>query len=125
MDEIDDLARDRGSASSPGAGLPFPEEFEALAMPAHDGLGLYQDEAGAPVFPVPGEENPEEAVALAKPGALHASSKNHELMPEGEVFKGEFGGSPAENREVCVSLVIISTWPWADGFFELHRAIAD
>ncbi len=68
-------------------------------------------------------------------------------MPEGDVFKGEFGtgaengpkedeggtedheglpdevpgGSPAENREVCISVVIISTATKADVFFELHR----
>jgi hypothetical protein len=30
-------------------------------------------------------------------------------------------GSPAENREVCVLIVIISTWPWADGFIESYN----
>ncbi len=94
-----------------------------------------------PAFPGPGEENPEEPVAWAKPGALNSSSERHELMPEGEVFKSEpgagseegpqegddgteeheslpdeaLGGSPAENREVSVSVVIISTGRAADG----------
>jgi hypothetical protein len=82
-DEVDYSPRDRGSASSPGAGLPFPEEFEGLAMPAHDCLGLYQDEAGPPVPPYLRQGNPEKPVALAKSGALHASSEHHELMSKG------------------------------------------
>jgi hypothetical protein len=76
-DEVDDLARQRGSASSPGAGLPFLEEFEALAMPAHDSGGFGGNESRSPVFPSSRQENPEETVALAKPGSLGASSENH------------------------------------------------
>jgi hypothetical protein len=58
-------------------------------MLAHDGLGLYRDEAGPPVFTRPKEADPDQAIALAKPGALHAWPENHGLMPEGEVFKGD------------------------------------
>ena len=50
-DEIDELARDRGSSPSRGSRLPLPKEFEALPMPVHDSLGLHEHEARSPVFP--------------------------------------------------------------------------
>jgi len=60
-------------------------------MPAYDRGEFHENESRPPVFPPLRQENPEETVALAKPGAFNASPENHELMPEGEVLKGEFG----------------------------------
>ena len=53
LDEVNELPRDRRPASSPGSGLPLPEEFETLSMPAHDSSGLDQHEARSPVLPRP------------------------------------------------------------------------
>lgn len=59
-----------------------------------------------------------EVLAGTKEGAEQGENgtKQHVRLPDDAPERG-----PAENQEVCVSVVIISAWPEADGFFELHR----
>ena len=38
---------DLGDGDNPASRRRFPEELEALSMPAHGGFGLHDDEAGA------------------------------------------------------------------------------
>jgi len=64
-------------------------------MPADDGLGLHENQVGAPVFTEALQEDPEDPVPRPEPRSLDASPKDSKLLAEGQVFQSQ-GGSAME-----------------------------
>jgi len=65
-DQVADLGFDLRSAGSRPR-LPSPEELEALAMPADHGVGLHDQQSGAPICPNSGQQRPEDSIPLTQP----------------------------------------------------------
>ncbi len=69
--------------------LPAPVESKSLSMPAKNGIGLHDDEDGAPIRPESGQPSPEDAVALPELRPFRALLQDGELLPEDEVLGGQ------------------------------------
>jgi hypothetical protein len=65
-------------------------------MPADDGLGLHENQMGAPVFAEALQEDPEDAVPGPKPRPLDGSPKDRQLLAERQILQGQRG--PASNQ---------------------------
>jgi hypothetical protein len=64
-------------------------------MPADDGLGLHENQMGAPAFTETLQEDPEDPVPRPEPWSLDASPKDRKLLAEGQVLQSQ-GGSATE-----------------------------
>ncbi len=64
-------------------------------MPADDGLGLHENQMGAPVFTETLQEDPEDPVPRPEPRSLDASPKDRKLLAEGQILQNQ-GGSATE-----------------------------
>ena len=56
-------------------------------MPPHHGVGLHDDQGGAPLPPPLGEEDPKEAVPQAEPGAVARARQRGQLLTKREIFE--------------------------------------
>jgi len=63
-DEIPDLSWNFRTAFASPPAFPTPEELEAFAMPADNGLWLHDDEGLGPVSPDPRQKDPEQAIGF-------------------------------------------------------------
>lgn len=70
-----------------------------LAVPPHHGVGLHDDQGGAPLPPPLGEEDPKESVPLAELGALDRASQRGQLLTEREVLERDCPVSAAEQSD--------------------------
>src|SRR3990172_2078081 len=109
-DEVAEVARHGGSAVAVTPTLPAPVELEALAMPAHDGIWLDDDEAGSPVLPVAGKPDPQDPIPRAKTRALDRAPEDGELVAQREVL-GDQGDPPCKQQPGRRSTGSPSTWP--------------
>src|SRR5262249_4453975 len=98
MDECAHLRRDSWAAGSVPPALPGPEQPEAGAVPANDGLGWDDGNGLRPAVPQAREQDPEEAVARSQAWARRGTPEDGQLVAQGEVLEhqGVVGPDPAE-----------------------------
>src|SRR5438034_5740609 len=65
--------------------LPGPKKAKAFPVPSDHGLGLDDDECGAPVSPHSAQPSPEEPVEWGQLGLLDRAMQNAQLVPERKV----------------------------------------
>ncbi len=58
-------------------------------MPSDDGVRLHDGQATGPVLPAPGQQHPEEPIALFQAGAPDSALEDGNLLPQGEILKGQ------------------------------------
>ena len=95
------VSRGDPRAPTPVAGLEPPEQPEALAMPAQEGIGL-EDEEGFPPTPDPaGEEDEPEVVGWGEAWLADLAVEDDELLAEEGVLGNELGlaASEVEGRD--------------------------
>ena len=68
-------------------------------MPPQHRLGLHDHQSSAPLAPSLGEEDPEESVSPAEPGALDRSGQCGQLLPEREILERDSPVSPAQQSD--------------------------
>ena len=68
-------------------------------MPSEDGRRLDDNEAGSPVAPGSGEGDPQQAIQAGKVGPVLRPVEDAELMVEGDVLKGDSGGTGEERAQ--------------------------
>ena len=97
-DERADLRSDRRAAGPVPPALPGPDEPEAGALPADDGLGLDDGDDLCPAVPEAGEQDPEHSVGRAQAWAWRGALEHAQLMAQGEVLEhqGAMRSDPAE-----------------------------
>src|SRR5215468_5257711 len=81
------LAYFLGHARSPrpaASDLPGPEQTKALPVPADDGRGFDDKDAGLPIVPDCAQPSPQEPIRRAQFGSLDGALQNAELMAKGE-----------------------------------------
>ena len=66
-------------------------------MPSHHGVGLHDDQGGAPVPPTLGEEDPKQSVRRAELRTLDRSRQHGQLLTEREIFQRD-GPVPAADQ---------------------------
>ena len=88
-DEFPDIWGNRRSPLSLSTACPGPVQPETLSVPSDDGVGLHHDQATGPVLPEPGQQHPQESVALLQIGTLDTALQNGDLMAQREVLKGQ------------------------------------
>jgi len=98
LDECAHLRRDSWAAGSGPPALPGPEQPEAGAVPANDGLGLDDGNGLRPAVPQARKPDPEEAVARSQAWARRGPPEDGQLVAQGEVLEhqGVVGPDPAE-----------------------------
>ena len=92
--------------------LPRPEQAKAFAVPADDGRGFDDKDAGLPVVPDGAEPSPEEPIRRCQFRSLDGALQNAELMaecedlelqrrpaPEGSEKRGQKSGQYLPERE--------------------------
>ncbi len=88
-DELTDLQGNGWSTLSVPTALPGPVEPEAFSVPSDDGLGLHDGEYLGPVRPDPGQQGPEESVALLQMRTFDRALQDNDLLPQCEILKGQ------------------------------------
>jgi hypothetical protein len=68
-------------------------------MPADDGLGLHENQMGAPVFIETLQEDPEDPVPRPEPRSLDAPSEDGKLLAEGQVLQSQEGSAMEQATE--------------------------
>src|SRR6516225_8575965 len=79
-----------GHARSPrpaASDLPGPEQTKALPVPADDGRGFDDKDAGLPIVPDCAQPSPQEPIRRGQFGSLDRALQNAELMAKGEDFE--------------------------------------
>ena len=64
--------------------LPGPEQAKAFAVPADDGRGFDDKDAGLPVVPNGAQPSPQESIRRSQFRSLDGALENAELMAESE-----------------------------------------
>ena len=64
--------------------LPGPEQAKALPVPADDGRGFDDEDAGLPIVPDCAQPSPPEPIRRGQFGSLDGALQNAELMAKGE-----------------------------------------
>jgi len=70
-----------------------------LAVPSDYGIGLHDDQGGAPVPPTLGEEDPKQPVRRTELRAFHRSRQQGQLLTEREVFQHDCSVAAADQSE--------------------------
>ena len=68
-------------------------------MPPDDGLGLDQCQRLLPISPVSRQENPKGSISIREVGPFCVSFQDFELMPEREVFQGQYPAGPQRGEQ--------------------------
>ena len=68
-----------------------------LAVPSDHGIGLHDDQGGAPVPPRLGEEDPKQSVRRAEPRTFHRARQHGQLLTEREILERD-GPVPAADQ---------------------------
>ena len=89
--EIRKLRADQRSTRSPAAGLPGPEDAEALPVPANHALGANELERLSPSGPMAREPHPEETIEAPELRSLRSTAEQGKLLPERQVVEREVG----------------------------------
>jgi hypothetical protein len=64
-------------------------------MPSDDGLGLDEDQGGAPAAPDGRQEDPKHSVTGAELRPLHAPLQGSQLMPKRKILEDQIVVAPA------------------------------
>ena len=82
------------------ADLPGPEQTKAFPVPADDGRGFDDKEAGLPVVPDRASARPQQPIRRSQFGSLDGALQNAEWMTESEDLQLERRAAPegSENR---------------------------
>ena len=64
--------------------LPGPEQTKAFPVPADDGRGLDDKDAGLPVVPDGAQPGPQQSISRRQFGSLDRALQNADLMAESE-----------------------------------------
>src|SRR5215469_9861322 len=80
--------------------LPGPEQAKAFPVPAYDGRGFDDKEAGLPVVPDGAQPGPQPPIRRCQFGSFDGALQNAELMTEREDLQLERRAAPegSENR---------------------------
>src|SRR5215813_8471408 len=80
--------------------LPGPEQTKAFPVPADDGRGFDDKDAGLPIVPYDAQPGPQQPIRLCQFGSLDRALQNAELMAEGQDLQLERRAAPegSENR---------------------------
>ena len=97
----------RTSLGTPGrhrlavSDLPGPEQAKAFPVPADDGRGFDDKDAGGPVAPDGAQPSPQQSINSGQFRSLDGALQNAELMTEREDLKLERRAAPegSENGE--------------------------
>ena len=76
------------------ADLPGPEQTKAFAVPADDGRGFDDKDAGLPVVPDGAQPGPQPTIRRCQFGSLDGALQNAELMTESEDLQLERRTAP-------------------------------
>ena len=68
-------------------------------MPSHHGVGLDDDQGGAPLRPCLGEEDPKDSVRRAKFWALDRARQRGQLLTEREILERDRPVSAADQSD--------------------------
>jgi hypothetical protein len=68
-------------------------------MPPHHGVGLHDDQGGAPLPPPFGEEDPKEAVPHAEPWVVDRARQRGQLLTKREIFERDRPVSAADQSD--------------------------
>ncbi len=98
-DEGADLGGDARPTDGRPGGEPGPVLAEAAALPAQDGVGLYDDHNLPPAGADPGQADPEETIHRAQPRSGHRSLVDGKLVPQGQILEGELAVAADEEGE--------------------------
>lgn len=88
-DQIAKLSVDLRPSHLAREGLPSPIEPESLAVPAHNRVGLDDEQRESPTCPQPRELYPEDPIIPLEPWRFRFLLENGELLPKGEVRDSE------------------------------------
>ena len=69
------------------ADLPGPDQTKAFPVPANDGRGLDDKDAGLPIVPDGAQPGPQQSIGRGQFGALDGALQNAELMAAREDLK--------------------------------------
>jgi len=102
MDECAHLRRDSWAAGSVPPALPGPEQPEAGAVPANDGLGLDDGDGLPPAAPQAGQPDPQQPIGGSQAWTRSGALEDGQLVPQGEVLEhqGPLGRDPTEEAGV-------------------------
>ena len=78
------LLRDSRAARLTVTDLPGPEQAKAFPVPANDGRGFDDTDAGLPVVPGRAQPSPQQSIRRGQFRSLDGALKNAELMAESE-----------------------------------------
>jgi hypothetical protein len=84
LDQDPELRANRRASWPSMPRLPGPPGAKALAMPADDGRGLYQEQSLAPARPAAGKLNPEGLLEPSELRPLRAVVQESKLLPKGK-----------------------------------------
>jgi hypothetical protein len=76
------------------ADLPGPEQTKAFAVPADDGPGFDDEDAGLPVVPDGAQPGPQQPIRQCQFGSLDGALLNAELMAASENLQLERRAAP-------------------------------
>src|SRR5262252_2634558 len=80
------------------ADLPGPEQTKAFPVPADDGRGFDDKDAGLPVVPDGAQPGPQQAIRRCQFGSLDRALQNAELMAEGQDLQLERRAAPEGSK---------------------------
>jgi hypothetical protein len=85
-----------GGTPTPVAGLEFPKQPKALAMPAKQRIGLEDEEGFLPALDPAGEEDEPEAIGWGESWLVDLAVEDDELLAEERVLRNELDLAPSE-----------------------------
>src|SRR5260221_3802724 len=68
-------------------------------MPAHDGVGVHNDQSSAPIPPRVGEQHPKQSISAAELGTLDGALKCCQLLTECKILERDRSMSTEDQRE--------------------------
>jgi hypothetical protein len=72
---------------------------EPLPVPSNHGIGLHNDQGGAPVPPTLGEDDPKQSVRRAELRTFHRSRQHGQLLTERKIFQHDGSVPTADQSE--------------------------
>ena len=100
----DERANLRGGHRAAGPvppALPGPDEPEAGALPADDGLGLDDGDDLRPAVPEAGEQDPEHPVGGAQAWTRRGALEDSQLVPQREVLEHQGAAGSEQAEKAC------------------------
>ena len=87
--EFTDVRSNCWAAASVAAAFPAPVQPEAFSVPTDDGFGFDDGEHFRPVSANPGEQDPEESVAVFQMRTFDRTLQDSNLLPQCEILESQ------------------------------------